>query len=96
MHHPFVDRDRAEERQQVERRPVRRRPAPLQQAGRAAEQRAGADREHAARAGRLCADPAEHSLVLHQRFLAEAAGHVQHVELRRVRQRRVRRQPQAP
>jgi hypothetical protein len=40
------------------------------------------------------ADPAEHRFVLHESFPAEAARHVQHIERRRVPQRRVGRQPQ--
>ena len=82
-------------RQQVKRRPVRRRPASLEQAGRAAEQRARAHGENAARACRLLPDPAQHFGVLHQGFLAEAARHMQDIQRRRIGQGRVRRQPQS-
>ena len=88
--HPFVDWDRAEEWQQVKRRPVRRRPPPLEQAGRAAEQSAGARRENAARACRLLPDPAQHFSVFHQGFLADAARQVQDIQRRRIGQGRVR------
>ena len=42
-HNALVDWDRAEHRQQVERRPVRGCPASLQQPGGAADQRPGAE-----------------------------------------------------
>src|SRR3569833_197742 len=65
-----------------------------QQPRRTADQRAGADRDHA-RGLRLPPDPAEHFLVLHERFLAESAGNMQHIELRRIGKRCVRREPEA-
>jgi len=54
------------------------------QTRRTANKHAGADGENALGALRLSPYPAEHLLVLHQRFLTETARYVQHVELRRV------------
>jgi hypothetical protein len=39
--------------------------------------------------------PAEHFVIVHQRLLTKAARHMQHVELRRIGQGRVGREPQA-
>src|ERR1700687_5685015 len=67
----------------------------FEQPGRAADQRPRAHREQASIPTRLIADPGEDLVVVHQRFLAEAARYVQKVELRRFRQNGVRRQSQA-
>ena len=48
------------------------------------------------RTGGLLADPGEQVFVFHQDFLTEAARHVQHIELRRVGQSRIRHQTQTP
>lgn len=93
--HSLVHRNCAEERQQVKQSPVGRRPASPEQARCAAEQGACAHREDTARACRLLPYPAEHLVVLHQGLLTEAARHMQHIELWRVGQGRIRRQPQA-
>jgi hypothetical protein len=61
--HPFADRDRTKERQQVQRRAVRRRrPASLEQASRATRQGARAAGENAARACRLLPHPPQDSV----------------------------------
>src|SRR5580704_3917201 len=73
---------------------MRRRTPSLEEPRRATEQRAGTYRENAARAGYLLPDPGQHFGVLHQGFLPESAGDMKHIELWRIRQRRVRRQPQ--
>jgi hypothetical protein len=52
---------------------------PLQQPGRAQQQRAGADRGHVARPGRQPAQLVEEGLVGHRLGRAEAAGHAQQV-----------------
>jgi len=46
------------------------------------------------RTGCLLADPGEQVFILHQGFLTEAAGHMQHIELLRVGQGRIRYQMQ--
>src|ERR1700722_17635428 len=73
---------------------MRCRPLPLEQSRRATEQRASTYRENVTRAGRLLPDPGQSFSVFHQGFLAESAGHVKHIELWCIRQRRIRRQPQ--
>jgi hypothetical protein len=64
--HPFADRDRTKERQQVKRRPLRCRPASLEQTSRATEQGARAGGENAARACRLLPHPPQDFGVCHQ------------------------------
>jgi hypothetical protein len=60
---------------------------PLSSPRGAADQRARAHREHASRAFRLTAYPAENVFVVHQGILPEPAGHVEEIELRRVGER---------
>lgn len=62
-------------------RPVGGRLPALDQTRRTANKHAGADGEDALGALRLSPDPAEHVLILHQRFLTETARYVHHVEL---------------
>ena len=51
--------------------------------------------KNAVRTTSLPSDPAKHTFGFHERFLAEAARHVQDIELRRISQSRVRGQSQA-
>ncbi len=75
---------------------MRRRTTSPQQPGSPAQQRPGADGEHPPCARRLVADPAEHGLVLHQRFLSGSARDVQHVELGGIRHGCIGSQTQPP
>jgi len=73
---------------------MRGRAAPLEQTGCAAKQCAGAYGKEAVRTHRLPADPGEQVFVFHEGFLTRAARNMEHIELRRVGQSRIRRQTQ--
>src|SRR6516162_6038362 len=75
---------------------MRGRAAPLEQTGCAAKQGTGAYGKEALRTQRLPADPGEQVFVFHQGFLTTAAGNMEHIELRRVGQSRIRHQTQTP
>jgi len=81
-HHALGDRDGAEILQHVAPRPVAGRLVALEQAGRAQHQRAGAHRGDVARPRCLPAQEVERLGIGHQRHLAAAARHADHVELR--------------
>ncbi len=89
-HDPFVHWDRAEVGQEVERRPVRRRPFSPDETGASEQERSRANGKHLLRALGLAAQPAENLFILHQSLLTWSAGHVQDIELRRLRECRVR------
>src|SRR6516225_9449240 len=73
---------------------MRGRAAPLEQTGCAAKQCAGAYGKEAVRTHRLPADPGEQVFVFHEGFLTRAARNMEHIELRRVGQSRIRHQTQ--
>jgi hypothetical protein len=95
QHDPLVGRDRPEILEEVEGRPVRRGLHALQEPGRPADQRTGADRVDVAGLRGPVADERQDRLVVHQRLLPGAARHDKDVEWRRLRKRPLGREDEA-